>query len=99
MTPAGDGGYRGLALDTSNVHYIEMAKMMEAVGVQTIIYTDISKDGMLSGVSGEQLDAINQAVECNIIASGGVKHWQILGCANSSICTVSSAANLSIAAV
>lgn len=60
-------------LDTSNVHYIEMAKMMEAVGVQTIIYTDISKDGMLSGVNGEQLDAINQMVECNIIASGGVK--------------------------
>ncbi|MGM9526464.1 MAG: 1-(5-phosphoribosyl)-5-[(5-phosphoribosylamino)methylideneamino]imidazole-4-carboxamide isomerase [Peptococcaceae bacterium] len=60
-------------LDTSKVHYIEMAKMMEAVGVQTIIYTDISKDGMLSGVNGEQLDAINQAVSCNIIASGGVK--------------------------
>jgi phosphoribosylformimino-5-aminoimidazole carboxamide ribotide isomerase len=60
-------------LDTSDVHYIEMAKMMEAVGVQTIIYTDISKDGMLSGVNGEQLDAINRAVSCNIIASGGVK--------------------------
>ena len=60
-------------LDTSNVHYIEMAKMMEAVGVQTIIYTDISKDGMLSGVNGDQLDAINRAVSCNIIASGGVK--------------------------
>ncbi|MBQ5857425.1 MAG: 1-(5-phosphoribosyl)-5-[Peptococcaceae bacterium] len=60
-------------LDTSNVHYIEMAKMMEAVGVQTIIYTDISKDGMLSGVNGEQLDAINRAVSCGIIASGGVK--------------------------
>lgn len=60
-------------LDTSNVNYIEMAKMMEAVGVQTIIYTDISKDGMLSGVNGEQLDAVNQAVSCNIIASGGVK--------------------------
>lgn len=60
-------------LDTSNVHYIEMAKMMEAAGVQTIIYTDISKDGMLSGVNGEQLDAINRAVRCNIIASGGVK--------------------------
>lgn len=66
-------------LDTSNVHYIEMAKMMEAVGVQTIIYTDISKDGMLSGVSGEQLDAINQAVECNIIASGGVKSLADIG--------------------
>lgn len=60
-------------LDTSNVQYIEMAKMMEAVGVQTIIYTDISKDGMLSGVNGEQLDALNRAVSCNIIASGGVK--------------------------
>lgn len=60
-------------LDTSNVNYIEMAKMMEAVGVQTIIYTDISKDGMLSGVNGEQLNHINQAVSCNIIASGGVK--------------------------
>lgn len=60
-------------LDTSNVHYIEMAKMMEAVGVQTIIYTDISKDGMLSGVNGEQLAAINRAVSCGIIASGGVK--------------------------
>lgn len=60
-------------LDTSNVHYIEMAKMMENVGVQTIIYTDISKDGMLSGVNGEQLDAINCAVSCGIIASGGVK--------------------------
>ena len=60
-------------LRTSNVHYIEMAKMMEAVGVQTIIYTDISKDGMLSGVNGEQLDAINRAVGCGIIASGGVK--------------------------
>ncbi len=60
-------------LDTSNVHYIEMAKMMEAVGVQTIIYTDISKDGMLSGVNGEQLNALNQAVSCSIIASGGVK--------------------------
>lgn len=60
-------------IDTSNVYYIEMAKMMEAIGVQTIIYTDISKDGMLSGVNGEQLDALNRAVSCNIIASGGVK--------------------------
>lgn len=63
-------------LDTSNVNFIEMAKMMEAVGVQTIIFTDISKDGMLSGVNGEQLDVLNQAVGCNIIASGGVKSIQ-----------------------
>lgn len=60
-------------LDTSNVNYLEMAKMMEAVGVETIIYTDISKDGMLSGVNTDQLDRINRAVSCGIIASGGVK--------------------------
>ena len=60
-------------LDTSNVHYIEMAKIMVAVGLQTIIFSEISKDGMLSGVNGEQLAAINRAVSCGIIASGGVK--------------------------
>ena len=60
-------------LNTSNVHFLEMAKMMEAAGVQTIIYTDISKDGMLSGVNGAHLEEINNAVSCNIIASGGVK--------------------------
>ena len=60
-------------LNTSNVHFLEMAKMMEAAGVQTIIYTDISKDGMLSGVNGAHLEEINNVVSCNIIASGGVK--------------------------
>lgn len=60
-------------LDCSAVHYIELAKRMEDVGVSTIIYTDISRDGTLQGVNGEQLRAINEAVSCQIIASGGVK--------------------------
>ena len=59
-------------LDTSDVNYIDLAKKMESVGVKTIVYTDISKDGTLSGPNLEQLDAINQAVSCDIIASGGV---------------------------
>lgn len=45
---------------------------MEQCGVKTIIYTDISKDGTLSGPNLEQLDEINNAVSCDIIASGGV---------------------------
>ena len=37
-----------------------------------IIFTDISKDGTLSGPNLEQLVRINEAVKCNIIASGGI---------------------------
>jgi phosphoribosylformimino-5-aminoimidazole carboxamide ribotide isomerase len=59
-------------LDTSDINYIDLAKAMEAVGVKTIIFTDISKDGTLTGPNLQQLRAINEAVSCDIIASGGV---------------------------
>ena len=56
----------------SDTHYLTLAKQMEAIGVQTIIYTDISKDGTLSGPNTAQLTALNEAVGCDITASGGV---------------------------
>lgn len=56
----------------SNVYFTDLAKQMEDFGVKTIIYTDISKDGTLSGPNLSQLKEINNAVSCNIIASGGV---------------------------
>lgn len=56
----------------SDVYFTELAKQMEAVGVKTIIYTDISKDGTLSGPNISQLAEINNAVSCDITASGGV---------------------------
>lgn len=59
-------------LDNSDIHYIELAKRMEDVGVQTIIFTDIDQDGMLSGPNLKQLDDLAHEVSCNIIASGGV---------------------------
>ena len=52
-------------LDSSSVHFLDLARAMEEVGVQTIIYTDISKDGTLSGPNLEQLTQINEAVSCN----------------------------------
>ena len=58
--------------EKSNVYYIDLAKEMEAAGVKTIIYTDISKDGTLSGPNLEQLTKLNSAVSCDITASGGV---------------------------
>lgn len=61
-------------LEASNVNYIELAKKMISVGVKYFIFTDISKDGTLSGVNAQQLEALANSTsgECNIIASGGV---------------------------
>ena len=56
----------------SDTHFIDLAKQMESMGVDTIIYTDISKDGTLSGPNVEHLVELNNAVSCNITASGGV---------------------------
>ena len=60
-------------LETSKIGYIELAKEMEQMGVKTIIFTDISRDGTLTGPNFEQLEALNNAVSCNITASGGVR--------------------------
>ncbi|SDB89941.1 1-(5-phosphoribosyl)-5-[(5-phosphoribosylamino)methylideneamino] imidazole-4-carboxamide isomerase [Pelagirhabdus alkalitolerans] len=56
----------------SELDYIDFAKEMEKLGVQSIVFTDISKDGTMSGPSVEQLNNLNQAVSCKIIASGGI---------------------------
>lgn len=56
----------------SDTFYIDLARQMEDMGVKTIIYTDISKDGTLTGPNIEQLTALNKAVSCDITASGGV---------------------------
>ena len=59
-------------LETSNVHFTDLARAMSDIGVKYIIFTDISKDGTLSGVNAEQLNQINDCCTANIIASGGV---------------------------
>jgi phosphoribosylformimino-5-aminoimidazole carboxamide ribotide isomerase len=56
----------------SKVDYLELAKKMEAIGVRTIVFTDISRDGTLSGPAFERLENLKQSVSCDIIASGGV---------------------------
>lgn len=63
-------------VEKSDVYFTELAKRMEAVGVKTIIFTDISKDGTLAGPNIEQLVEINDAVSCDITASGGVTNIQ-----------------------
>lgn len=58
--------------EDSKMDFIDLAKAMEKMGVTTIIYTDIGRDGTLSGPDVQGLDRLNKAVSCNVIASGGV---------------------------
>ncbi|MBC1436430.1 1-(5-phosphoribosyl)-5-[(5-phosphoribosylamino)methylideneamino]imidazole-4-carboxamide isomerase [Listeria rocourtiae] len=65
-------------LDVSATDYLTFAREVEKSGVQTIIFTDIAKDGTLEGPNLEQLQALQQAVSIDIIASGGVSDKQDL---------------------
>ncbi|AQY51966.1 1-(5-phosphoribosyl)-5-[(5-phosphoribosylamino)methylideneamino] imidazole-4-carboxamide isomerase [Listeria weihenstephanensis FSL R9-0317] len=65
-------------LDVSATDYLTFAKEVEKSGVQTIIFTDIAKDGTLEGPNLEQLQALQKAVSVDIIASGGVSNKQDL---------------------
>ena len=58
---------------SSAVTVDDLAKRIVAAGVKTIIYTDISKDGMLSGVNADTFAALQKKSGAQIIASGGVK--------------------------
>lgn len=59
-------------VENSGLDYIEFAKKMENIGVKTLIFTDIATDGALTGPAYERLSALDEAVACQIIASGGV---------------------------
>ena len=51
---------------------IDVAKRFERDGVEGIIYTDISRDGMMEGVNVQSTARLAQAVSVPIIASGGI---------------------------
>ena len=58
---------------SGNIGVIELAQKMKEAGVKTIIYTDISRDGTLSGVNVEATVKLAQESGVKIVASGGVK--------------------------
>lgn len=55
---------------------IDMAKHFEEDGVSAIVYTDIGRDGMMSGVNVEATVRLAQAVNIPIIASGGITNLE-----------------------
>ena len=51
---------------------VDLAKKFENYGVEAIIYTDIGRDGMLSGVNIEATVELARALTIPVIASGGI---------------------------
>ncbi len=59
-------------VDTTGTGALELAQRMGALGVRTIIYTDIGTDGMLTGPNFAAQEAMLALGTFNVIASGGV---------------------------
>lgn len=51
---------------------VDLAQKFEADGVEAIIYTDISRDGMMSGINAEATANLARAIRIPVIASGGI---------------------------
>ena len=59
-------------VDTSNLGALDLARRMDALGVRTLIHTDIGTDGMLTGPNFFAQEAMLAAGRFGVIASGGV---------------------------
>ncbi|NCC52514.1 MAG: 1-(5-phosphoribosyl)-5-[(5-phosphoribosylamino)methylideneamino]imidazole-4-carboxamide isomerase [Spartobacteria bacterium] len=58
--------------ETTGTGAVDLARQLDRAGIQTIIYTDTARDGMLQGVNAEAMRAMCAAVSCQVVASGGV---------------------------
>jgi len=58
--------------ETSDTKAIDLLRGLEKIGVKTVVYTDILKDGMMQGPNFGELSTIDEASSIDIIASGGV---------------------------
>ena len=58
--------------EVTKVHAIDLAKRMQEYGVIAVIYTDIKRDGMLTGPNIEATKVLAEALRIPVIASGGV---------------------------
>ena len=58
--------------EKSMIEAFEFCKDMQSIGVKTIISTDISKDGAMQGANHELYKRLQESLDMQIIASGGV---------------------------
>ena len=69
----GDVAINGWAKLTGH-NVIELAQKFEEYGVESIIYTDIGRDGMMAGVNIEATVRLSESLKIPVIASGGVSN-------------------------
>ncbi|MDQ7000433.1 MAG: 1-(5-phosphoribosyl)-5-[(5-phosphoribosylamino)methylideneamino]imidazole-4-carboxamide isomerase [Mariprofundus sp.] len=76
--------------DVTDVRAVDLARKFEDAGVAAIIYTDISRDGMLTGPNIEETVNLARAISIPVIVSGGVARMDdVTACAthaNDGIC-------------
>ena len=58
--------------EVSDVKAIDLAARFENAGVSAIVYTDISRDGMMQGVNAEATAQLARAISIPVVASGGI---------------------------
>lgn len=59
-------------LEVSSVRAVDLARRVSVAPLAAVVYTDIAKDGMMSGPNFEQLVEMRDAIDLPVIASGGV---------------------------
>ena len=64
--------------ETAPLDSLEFCEKLDQAGVSTIIYTDISRDGAMSGTNLEVYRQLADRVNCDIVASGGISYQQEL---------------------
>lgn len=60
-------------LSKSDLTYLDFAQSMQNIGVKNIIFTDISKDGTLEGPNFEMIEDLQNEIDIDITASGGIR--------------------------
>ena len=60
--------------EVSTVAASDLAKRFEDAGVESIVFTDIGRDGMMGGVNTAATATLAAAIDIPVIASGGVTH-------------------------
>lgn len=65
--------------ETAPLNYLDFFRRLEKIGVQTVICTDISKDGAMKGTNLPLYSELSKLFEIDIIASGGISSLSDIG--------------------
>ena len=60
----------------SEINSLDLCKKLQSIGIKTIVYTDISKDGMLQGPNFDIYEELIVQTKLDIIASGGISFME-----------------------